>query len=321
MMLASPNKSELQHPQSPLAVNSRLSSSQKEQQQEEEKKDEEAEAVKVNGMVQGKASAGIESPLGKIGQNEVAQSATICQEAEEPNSSTVTYEISQNEAQNAESATEPVMQKDVITAKHEKEEMAGDSQLQSKAEKGKEDCEQVDEVRAVFQTVPNSKEEAVQTSEKSKSLAEVNTEISESSSGETPELHPADVSPDSRLEEAEAMLEPESPSVASELPASDVSSDILQDDNNKSLERSDDQVEEKMQSDELALGSGIEQDVVSIEPPQVAIEAMTSQSSDTPSLHAMPLDSIKEIRDLVVEVIEVEEPLHHYPGVGGTKEE
>lgn len=105
-------------------------------------------------------------------------------------------------------------------------------------------------------------------------------------------------------------------------------SDILEDEANLSKlpVRSDDPAEDRTTSDKPAAraeaaSEGIEAGA-SAEPSAKAAEAPTSPSNqETPSdPDALPPDSIKEIRNLVVEVIEVEELLQCYPD-GVPKEE
>lgn len=119
-------------------------------------------------------------------------------------------------------------------------------------------------------------------------------------------------------------------------------SDVLEDEANlsKSPVSSDDPAEDKTMSDEpspqaqteavsddVCVGGDIEAGAsVSAELLVETADATTSESSEpakeeaSSSPEAQPLDSIKEIRDLVVEVIEVEELVQRYPD-GVPKEE
>lgn len=102
-------------------------------------------------------------------------------------------------------------------------------------------------------------------------------------------------------------------------------SDVLEDEANlcKSPVTSDDPGEERTVSEEPAAEavSGDVEATPNVEPLLEAVEAPatepiqqeTPSGTDVPSQEAPPPDSIKEIRDLVVEVIEVEELLQRYP--------
>ncbi|XP_041648210.1 protein Niban 1a [Cheilinus undulatus] len=170
------------------------------------------------------------------------------------------------------------------------------------------------------------------------------------SSGETPAdapaVTPADVCEDLKRQEAEptAASDPNSldVSVGSESAPSDVesteevkatpssedevstTSDVLEDVTSKSPTSSDEPPEEKSPSDEpspqaqtepasVVVSADIEAGAsVSVESPAEAAAADVKE--DTPSSpEAPPPDSVKAIRDLVVEVIEVEELLQRYP--------
>ncbi|KAI3369141.1 hypothetical protein L3Q82_026093, partial [Scortum barcoo] len=179
------------------------------------------------------------------------------------------------------------------------------------------------------------------------------------SSGETPVVTPADVSLDLQRQEAEpvAVSDPNSldVSVGSESAPSDVessedvratstqssedevstTSDVLEDEANlsKSPVSSDDPPEDKTTSDkpspqaeteavsaDVSAGGNIEAGA-SVSVVEAADSPSSQQKEETPSSpEAEPLDSIKAIRDLVVEVIEVEELVQRYPD-GIPKEE
>lgn len=197
------------------------------------------------------------------------------------------------------------------------------------------------------QTAASREEETAESSE---------IKLEAPSSGETPVLTPMDISLDLKQEEAGPVSasDPNSldVSVGSESPPSDVesmeevkatqssedevstTSDVLEDEAifSKSPVSSDDPTEDQTTGDEPApraqeeavstVGDIEEGASVSSE----AAEATASQSpepakEETPiSPEAQPLDSIKEIRDLVVEVIEVEQLVQRYPS-GVPKEE
>lgn len=179
------------------------------------------------------------------------------------------------------------------------------------------------------------------------------TKVEAPSSGQTSELTPADVSLDLKREEAEPVTvsAPSSLDVsaegesapsgvesteevqATESSEDEVSttSDVLEDEANlsRSPVSSDDAADPRAQTEatsgEVGVGGEIEAST-SVEPSVEAADATTSQSSETAkeetpsSPEAQALDSIKEIRDLVVEVFEVEELVQRYPS-GVPKEE
>ncbi|XP_020510595.3 protein Niban 1a [Labrus bergylta] len=173
------------------------------------------------------------------------------------------------------------------------------------------------------------------------------------SSGETPAVTLAEVSRDLKRRESEPPVasDPNSldVSVGSESAPSDVesteevkgtpcsedevstTSDVLEDEANlsKSPVSSDEPAEEKSTSNEPSPQAQTEEAVsvvvsgnieagASVESP---VEVAADAKEDTPSSpEAPPLDSIKQIRDLVEEVIEVEELVRRYPS-GIPKEE
>lgn len=174
------------------------------------------------------------------------------------------------------------------------------------------------------------------------------TELEAPSSGETAVLTPADLSQGLQEAEPDTGSDPNSldVSVGSEAAPSDVesmeevkvtqisedevstTSDILEDERTSKLPlSSDDPAEDRPapQAQTEAVSDDIEAGA-SVEAAEAATEATPSESSDpvveeTPcSPEAQALDSVKEIRDLVVEVIEVEELVQHYPD-GVPKEE
>lgn len=162
------------------------------------------------------------------------------------------------------------------------------------------------------------------------------------SSVQTPEITPADLKPEEAAEPATASdlssldVTPRSEAKSSEEVQATQSrgdegsttSDILENENNlsKSPVSSDDPAEEKTNeqaaqqeavSEDVDAGRGIEAGA-SVEPAEPPTSAPPSE--ETPSRpDAQPLDSIKEIRNLVVEVIEVKEPVQRYEG--GVSEE
>lgn len=125
---------------------------------------------------------------------------------------------------------------------------------------------------------------------------------------------PPDVEVRNEVEETQGNREEESTTL-----------NVLEDEANlcKSPVTSDDPGEERTASEEPAAEavSGDVEATPSVEPPLEAVEALATEpvQQETPSgtavppLEAPPPDSIKEIRDLVVEVIEVEELLQRYP--------
>ncbi|XP_073332786.1 protein Niban 1-like [Pagrus major] len=161
------------------------------------------------------------------------------------------------------------------------------------------------------------------------------------SSGETPVLTPADI----KQAEAEpgTVSDPNSldVSVGSESAPSDVesteevkvtqssddevstTSDVLEDERtlSKSPPSSDDPAEARPASDKQAPQAQTEAVSDDIEAGATTSESSDPVREETPSSPgAQAFDSIKEIRDLVVEVIEVEELVQHYPD-GVPKEE
>lgn len=165
------------------------------------------------------------------------------------------------------------------------------------------------------------------------------------SSVQTPALTPADLKQEEAAEPVPAS-DPSSLDVSggSELAPSEstevqvtqssedegsTTSDLLEVEANlsKSPVSSDDSAEERTTSDEpAAQAEAVSDDIeagASVEPSVEAAEAPTSQSTKEETLSdpdAQAVDSIKEIRDLVVEVIEVEELVQRYPS-GVPKEE
>ncbi|XP_034562226.1 protein Niban 1a [Notolabrus celidotus] len=184
------------------------------------------------------------------------------------------------------------------------------------------------------------------TGEEESQCASSDIKLEAPSSGETPAITPKDISKDLEKQEAEpaAVSDPKSVevSVGAESSPSDMesteemkvtqssedevstTSDILDDEANlsKSPVSSDEPTEEKSTSAELSpqaqtetvsvnVGGDIEAGAsVSVEP---SVEAEGVKEEAPSSLDAPPPDSIKAIRDLVVEVIEVEELLQRYP--------
>ncbi|XP_070816253.1 protein Niban 1a [Chaetodon trifascialis] len=249
---------------------------------------------------------------------------------------------------NAEAASETVVQQEVIPVKAGEAETSAEPQMQNtdapeEAEIPTESLTTDVEAAAAQPDVSvpraDSTNEPMNTSaEGTESLTAASTEDethrdssdikSEApSSGQTPVLTPADVSLDLKQEAAEPLSL--DVSVGSESPPSEVEvkaaqsseddvstpSDVLEDEANLSKSPAEDktmsgepapQVQTEAASEDVEAGAS-----VSAEP----LEAPTSQSSEgTPSSpEAQPLDSIKEIRDLVVEVIEVEELVQRYP--------
>lgn len=186
------------------------------------------------------------------------------------------------------------------------------------------------------------------------------TELEAPSSGETAVLTPADLSQGLQEAEPDTGSDPNSldVSVGSEAAPSDVesveevkvtqisedevstTSDVLEDERTSKLPLSSDdpaedrpapQAQTEAVSSDIEVGASVEAAEATAEATpeataEATAEATPSESSDpvveeTPSSpEAQALDSIKEIRDLVVEVIEVEELVQHYPD-GVPKEE
>lgn len=168
------------------------------------------------------------------------------------------------------------------------------------------------------------------------------------SSVQTPALTPADLKQEEAAEPV-PVSDPSSldvsggselaPSESTEVQATQSSedegsttSDLLEVEANlsKSPVSSDDSAEERTASDEpAAQAEAVSDDIeagASVEPSVEAAEAPTAQSSEPAKEEtlsdpdAQAVDSIKEIRDLVVEVIEVEELVQRYPGGVPTEE-
>ncbi|XP_042369125.1 protein Niban 1a [Plectropomus leopardus] len=168
------------------------------------------------------------------------------------------------------------------------------------------------------------------------------------SSGQTPALTPAQISLDLKHQEAEPVTvsDPNSldVSVGSESPPSDVesmegvkttqssedevstTSDVLEDETTISPVSSDYANEDKTASNEPspwaqteAVSGEVGGDIEAGASVGPSVEAADGQSSQLakeetpPSPEVQPIDSIKEIRDLVSEVIEVEELVQRYP--------
>ncbi|XP_068445692.1 protein Niban 1a [Clinocottus analis] len=167
------------------------------------------------------------------------------------------------------------------------------------------------------------------------------------SSGQTPELTSADIYSGLRRQEAEPVTVSDANSLAvsvgSESAPSDMESledvqitqsngdealttpDVLEEANvGRSPVSSDDPAGDRAASNESSPQAPTEATAeASAEPPAEAPDAATSQPSEPAeeeSPDAQPAGCIKEIRDLVVEVIEVEELVHRYPD-GVPKEE
>ncbi|XP_070765105.1 protein Niban 1a [Enoplosus armatus] len=257
MALASPTKTS-REPQSssPLAVNGLSSSPQKEEQQERE-----------NGVLQSEASADatvIETPLGKVGQKEAAQSVAVGQEAPKdpsivqtvkaevgapvaPETPALTDTTNQSETQEvtAEAAPETVIQEEVISVKTEAGETAAEPQTQS-TDPPKEAEVTLSEIPTVVETAqteapepsPDPTHEPVNTSaegagsqtvagsEEQTHCGSSEIKLEAPSSGQTPVLTPADGSPDLQRQVAEPVSDPNSldVSVGSESAPSDVES-------------------------------------------------------------------------------------------------
>ena len=194
----------------------------------------------------------------------------------------------------------------------------------------------------------NTSAEGAQSQTAANSEVQTHCESSEAkleapSSGETAVLSPADVS----LKEAEpdAVSDPNSldVSVGSEVAPSDVesieevkvtqssedevstTSDVLEDERTSKLAlSSDDPAEDRpappaqteAASDDIEGGANVE--AAGAATPSDSSDPVMEETASSPEVQAF--DSIKEIRDLVVEVIEVEELVQHYPD-GVPKEE
>ncbi|KAM7409391.1 hypothetical protein PAMA_001054 [Pampus argenteus] len=215
------------------------------------------------------------------------------------------------------------------------------------------DVEQKDAAASAELPAPKA-EEVIQTAETTTQTSSEETQCESSevklvapSSGEVPVLTPGvelKVEDVEDVEEVElaAASDPNSldVSVGSESPPSDVETmeetEVLQcsegvvtttadvseqeADLSKSLVSSDEPPEEKTTNEEpqTEAASGDAEAGVSVEPSVETADAHPEPAASSPE--AQPLDCIKEIRDLVVEVIEVEELLQRYPS-GVPKEE
>ncbi|XP_044056675.1 protein Niban 1a isoform X2 [Siniperca chuatsi] len=360
MALASPTKTsfEPQLP-SPLAVNGLSSSPQKEEQQEKENgvlRSEASVDVPVIKTPLGKAEQKEAAQSVAVSQEaEVpapkAEDVVQTVKAEAALADTATQ--SETQEVNVKAAPETVIQEEVISVKTEKVETAAEPQTQSSdatteaeiptvVESIKTDVEAAAQIEAPVPS-PGPTNEPVNTSAEgtgsqtvASSEEKTHCGISEiklqaPSSGQTPVLTPNPNSLDvsggsesapSHVESTEEVKVTQSSEdeVSTNLGRSPVSSDRPAEDKTRSDEPSP-RVQTEAVSGDVRVGGDTEAGVC-VE----AADATTSQSSgpakDEPpsSPEAQPLDSIKEIRDLVVEVIEVEELVQHYPS-GVPKEE
>lgn len=314
MPLASPKSSLEPQPPSPLAVNGLLSSPQQEQ---------------VNCLT--------------VGQEEAAQSVTVSPEAHkaqdlvpvEPPAPTDTTH--QSETQEVEAAPETVIEEEVLPVKTE---LAAEPDAPKEAEILRDEEIIKTDVEAAPMDDPapgpdsttepgNTSAEGTDSQTVASSEESSDVKLKAPSSVQTPVLTPADLKqeepaepvpvpdPDSLDVSAGRELAPSDVEVTEEVQATQSSgeegsttSDVLEDEANLS--------QSPVSSEEPA-----EERTASVEPSAEAAGAPASESAkeETPSdPDNQPLDSIKEIRDLVVEVVEVEELLQRYPS-GVPKEE
>ncbi|XP_028259171.1 protein Niban-like [Parambassis ranga] len=332
---------------SPLALNGLLSSPQKQEEEEVQQSEEE-----VQQSAEQQQSTEMETPLGKAEVKEAAPSDAARQEAEpllpkdedvsqtvkEEEGSTGTPETptsedkpAPSETQDAAAAPETVIQEEVTSVQSEEAE--------PETQTPGETC--VSEPPAAAAETTNTRTEGPKNPPEGPGPQQTADSTEEEVQSAVPSGGDA---PAELKEEAEAepvtVSDPNSldVSVGSESDPSDLestdevstTSDVLEDEGNvsKSPVSSDDPAEERAMSKEpsppaqdasshVGVGSDVEAGAsVSAETP--AEDSAVSLSASSPDTR--PPDCIKEIRDLVVEVIEVEELVQRYPSGVPTEE-
>ncbi|XP_008279214.1 protein Niban [Stegastes partitus] len=360
MVLASPAKTSCEaEPQSPLVVNGLSTSPLKEELQEKENDVQQIkDSMNVTGFETplGKTEQGDTTPTVASSQEELPAPKVddVTVRAEAGNTET----LENPAAVTATAAPEIVILDEAISAQTEEAEMGTELEMQStdilqEAQSIKTDAASTTQTEtsdprnepACLSADEPEPQPVASTEEKTQcESSEVKSEVP--SGGEVPEYaslklkreeeKPITVSDPNCLDVSAG-----SESLPSDLESTDevsTTSDILEDEANtsKSPTSSDDAAEDRTIADEpspLAQMKNVSSNVEGDIEPGANLNGETS-AADTPSSSSAeptkeempsspevrPLDCIKEIRDLVVEVIEVEELVQHYPS-GVPKEE
>lgn len=347
-------------PPSPLTVNGMSSSPQKEEQHEADvfvtetcpgkaEQIEEAQSVAVDQEV-------LAPEAEDVVQTVKAEASTIVT----PETSALAATTNQSETQSKrQEVPETLIQEEVISVKTEKVKTAAEPQSTDAPKEAEiptvvENTKTAAEAEAPARS-PDPTNEPVNTSgegagDQTVASGEVKTHCGSSeikleapSSGQTPVLTAADVSLDIKPDEAEPVTVSDPNSLDVSVGSESAPSDLESEEEARVTESSKDEVwtspDALEEQGDLSTSPASSDDpavdkTVSEEPsPQVQTEAVSggvrvgveasveAAKEDTPSSpEARPLDSIKEIRDLVVEVFEVEELVQHYP-TGYLKEE
>lgn len=358
--LTSPTKTSPEpHPPSPLAVNGLFSTPQQEKVNgvlQSEADVTVSETPQGTAEQKEAAQSVAVSPEGEAPKAEVVVQ-TVKAEAGSPVETPAADTTNQNETQEVVAAPQTVIHEEVLSVKTEQVELAAEPQVQSTdAAKEAEILPDVEGAAQIDAPVPSpdstkntsaegTDSQTVASSEEKAHCESSDVKLEAPSSVQTPALTPADLKQEEAAEPVPAS-DPSSldvsggselaPSESTEVQATQSSedegsttSDLLEVEANlsKSPVSSDDSAEERTTSDEpAAQAEAVSDDIeagASVEPSVEAAEAPTSQSTKEETLSdpdAQAVDSIKEIRDLVVEVIEVEELVQRYPS-GVPKEE